>query len=54
MTENQRKDHERERDLTSPPEGKTHEATTPPGKGETDDESVRRGEERLDQAGGGH
>lgn len=52
MSENER--NEQNKDLTSPPEGKTHEATTPPGKGDTDQESVERSEEGLDQAGGGH
>ena len=46
--------NETEKDITSPPDGKTHEATTPPGQGETDDEAVRKGEEALDRAGGGH
>ena len=43
-----------ERDITSPPGGKTHEATTPPGQGDLDDEAVREAEEGLGQAGGGH
>ena len=36
------------------PEEPTHEATTPPGNGETDQEAVEQGEDKLDQAGGGH
>jgi len=44
---------EQERDITSP-EDPTHEATTPPGNGEADEEAVERGEDKLDQAGGGH
>ena len=39
---------------TSPPEGKTHEATTPPGQGDRDEDAIRKGEEGLEQAGGGH
>jgi hypothetical protein len=44
---------EQERDITSP-EDPTHEATTPPGNGEADEEAVEQGEDKLDQAGGGH
>lgn len=51
MTETERNEHEK--DLTGPPEGKTHEATTPPGGSDVDEEAVQRGEERLEQAGGG-
>ena len=40
-------------DVTAPPDP-THEATTPPANPETDDEAVRKGEEQLDRAGGGH
>jgi hypothetical protein len=43
----------RDEDITGPEEP-THEATTPPGNGEADEEAVERGEDRLDQAGGGH
>ena len=45
---------EEPKNITSPPGGKTHEATTPPGQGERDEEAVRKGEDQLDQAGGGH
>ncbi len=38
---------------TSPDEP-THEATTPPGNPDADEEAVREGEEGLEQAGGGH
>lgn len=44
---------EEERDITSPEEP-THEATTPPGSGESDEEAVEEAEDKLDQAGGGH
>ena len=43
-----------DKDVTAPPSGNTHEATTPPGQGERDEEAIRKGEEKLDQAGGGH
>ena len=38
---------------TSPPD-ETHEATTPPGSGELDEDALEDAEEGLDQAGGGH
>jgi hypothetical protein len=41
------------KDITSP-EDPIHEATTPPGNGEADEEAVEQGEDKLDQAGGGH
>lgn len=42
------------KDITAPPGGKTHEATTPPGQGERNEDAIREGEEKLEQAGGGH
>lgn len=36
------------------PEDEPQEATTPPGKGELDEEATKRAHEKLDQAGGGH
>ena len=48
-------DNEREdKDITSPPGEETHEATTPPGQGDVDEEALKESEEGLDQAGGGH
>ena len=44
---------EQDRDITKP-EDPTHEATTPPGNGEADEEAVEQSEDKLDQAGGGH
>jgi hypothetical protein len=44
---------EEERDITSP-EDPTHEATTPPGNGEPDEDATEEAEDKLDQAGGGH
>jgi hypothetical protein len=41
------------RETTTPPDP-THEATTPPGNPEPDEQAVREGEDKLDQAGGGH
>jgi hypothetical protein len=46
-------ENEQENDQTSPPDP-THEATTPPGQGDVDEEAVKEGEEELEQAGGGH
>ena len=40
--------------ITSPPGGKTHEAPTPPGQGELDEEAAGKSREGLDRAGGGH
>jgi hypothetical protein len=42
-----------ERPTTSPPDP-THEATTPPGNPDVDQEAVEKGEDNLEQAGGGH
>lgn len=39
---------------TSPPGGKTHEATTPPGQGDLDERASQEAADKLDQAGGGH
>ncbi len=45
---------EQQRDTTSPPAEGPHEASSPPGSGDTDDEALEKGEEGLEQAGGGH
>jgi len=42
-----------ERPTTSPSEP-THEATTPPGNADVDQDALDKGRENLDQAGGGH
>ena len=39
--------------ITSPDEP-THEATTPPGNADVDQEAVEKGKETIEQAGGGH
>ena len=59
MTEEQKQPNEDDGDedrpsLTSPPGGKTHEATTPPGQGELDEDAAGKSREGLDRAGGGH
>ncbi len=58
MTDEQPTDHTEAdgeaRSSTSPPGGKTHEATTPPGQGERDEDAIQKSEDKLDQAGGGH
>jgi hypothetical protein len=53
MADNETQQDAPDKGMTSPPEP-THEATTPPGNPEPDQESVRRGEDSLEQAGGGH
>jgi len=50
----QESDTEKDRDKTAPPGGKTHEATTPPGSGKRDEDAIKKGEDGLEQAGGGH
>jgi hypothetical protein len=47
------RDEEQHDSITGPPEG-GNESTTPPGSGERDEDAVEEGEEKLDQAGGGH
>lgn len=42
-----------DRPTTSPPDP-THEATTPPGNPETDQDAMDEAVEKLEQAGGGH
>ena len=39
--------------ITSP-DKPTHEATTPPGNQDADQEAVQRSEDGLEKAGGGH
>ena len=41
------------RETTSPNEP-THEATTPPGNPDRDEDAIKEAEEGLEQAGGGH
>ena len=48
MTETERDDQ------TTSPSEPTHEATTPPGNGDVDQEAQEKGQDQLDQAGGGH
>ena len=44
---------EEEKDITSP-DDPTHEATTPPGNGQPDEDATEQAKEKLDEAGGGH
>ena len=52
MTESSETDEQRS--STSPPEGDTKDATTPPGNPDADQDAVEQAEEKLEQAGGGH
>ncbi len=52
MTDNDA--NEQDRSSTSPPEGETGEATSPPSNPDVDQDAVERGQEKLDQAAGGH
>ena len=52
--ENQEREEREHTGETTSPEEPTHEATTPPGNPERDEDAVREAEEGLDQAGGGH
>lgn len=60
MTENEEQHAQKEPTterptITSPPGGKTHEATSPPGQGDLDEEAVEKSREALERAaGGGH
>jgi hypothetical protein len=36
------------------PDPPTHEATTPPGNGERDEAAIKKSEDELGKAGGGH
>ena len=40
--------------ITSPDAANPGEATSPPSNPETDEQAVEEGQEKLDQAGGGH
>ena len=53
MTEGEENPTGEDRPTTTPPDP-THEATTPPGNPEADQEAVDKSEEKLKQAGGGH
>ncbi|MBA2630339.1 MAG: hypothetical protein H0U84_04875 [Thermoleophilaceae bacterium] len=41
-------------DQTTSPDEPTHEATTPPGKGDRDEKAIEEAENQLNEAGGGH
>ena len=46
-------DENTEKDITAPP-APTHDAGAPPSSPEPDEDAVRQGVEKLEQAGGGH
>jgi hypothetical protein len=54
MTDDREEQEQDTPGATSPPDGQTHEATTPPGQGDRDDDATTEAEDKLDQAGGGH
>ena len=55
MSETESGDQKRDdRSTTSPDAAHPGEATSPPGNPEVDQEAVDKGQEKLDQAGGGH
>jgi hypothetical protein len=53
MDENTDQRSPEDRDITAPP-APTHDAAAPPANPPTDEEAVRKGEDTLEQAGGGH
>jgi hypothetical protein len=46
-------EQQQDKDITGPSE-ETKDATTPPGNPEVDEEALEEGQDRLEQAGGGH
>lgn len=54
MENSEREEREQTGGDTTSPEEPTHEATTPPGNPDTDEDAVEEAEEGLEQAGGGH
>jgi hypothetical protein len=54
MEKPERSDDEQAARETTSPDDPTHEATTPPGNPDRDEDAIRDAEEGLDQAGGGH
>lgn len=53
MTQNEPNQEGPATGITSPSEP-THEATSPPGNPETDEDALRTAREELEKAGGGH
>lgn len=55
MTEadDRQRSNEADEQGTTPPDP-THEATTPPGNPDVDEDAVQEGADKLDEAGGGH
>jgi hypothetical protein len=54
MTEGESPDQQGEKSTTSPDAAHPGEATSPPANQEVDEQAVEEGQEKLDQAGGGH
>jgi hypothetical protein len=54
MENPERVDREQSGRETTSPNEPTHEATTPPGNPDTDEDALKEAEEGLEQAGGGH
>ena len=55
MTEGENPDQQGDdRSSTSPDAANPGEATSPPSNPEVDEQAVEEGQEKLDQAGGGH
>jgi hypothetical protein len=52
--ENPKREDEQTGGETTSPDEPTHEATTSPGNPDRDEDAVKKAEEGLEQAGGGH
>ena len=54
MESPERDEREQTAGETTSPRDPTHEATTPPGNADVDEDALRKAEEGLEKAGGGH
>ena len=54
MENREREEREETGRETTSPNKPTHEATTPPGNPDRDEDAVKEAEKGLEQAGGGH
>jgi hypothetical protein len=54
QTEKQREAATDRPSSTSPLGGRTHQATSPPGQGDRDEQAMEKSREGLELAGGGH
>lgn len=55
--ENSEREEREQADVPEPttsPREPTHEATTPPGNADRDEDAIEEAQDRLEQAGGGH